>query len=57
MINKRVFKMHSLNIRSQTTFFPKIVTGQLQGITDKRRCPLALETFLKILQSCLFKKS
>ena len=31
--------------------------GLTRGIIDKSECPLALETFVKILRSCLSKKS
>ena len=54
MVNKSGFKMHGVNLRFRTSFFPKIVTGwfsTIKGIIDKSGCPLALETFMKILRS------
>ena len=49
--------MHSVNLRFKTSFFTKIVavrTVLTRGIIDKS---VVLETFLKILWSCLSKKS
>lgn len=54
MVNKRAFKMHSVNLRFKTSFSPKIVTGWFNtrhNSLDKSGCPLALETFMKILRS------
>ena len=48
--------MHSVNLRFKTSFSPKIVTGWFNtrhNSLDKSGCPLALETFMKILRSSL----
>ena len=41
----------------QVSFLRLQLDGLTRGIIDKSGCPLGLETFLKILRSCLSKKS
>ena len=48
MVNERVFKTHSINLRLKISFFSY----------DKSGCPVEFgTTFLKILRSCLSRRS